>query len=192
MNYLKRQDGVAQLLVVALVVVVIVVIGLAVWQSQQVKTKADQAANTPTSTATVQASSTPAPSTAAEVKVTELGFKMTLPAGLTDLKYVAETNLTDPAGNGKYARASFSTSSLEQKDPASSLCLAAQAPLGVIVRYETEPKGLDSGIPVRKIGNFYLTYSGVQSACSDNDGVPNFVLSQAALLEQAFNTATAL
>ena len=52
----QRSYRVAQLMVVALVVVLIAVIGLAVWQSQQVKTKADQAANTPTPTATVQLS----------------------------------------------------------------------------------------------------------------------------------------
>src|SRR5438067_7732606 len=111
MRYLKHQDGIAQLLIVALVAVVVIVMGLAVWQSQQAKTKADQTANSSTRSVAVQASSTPATGVN-EIKVTELGFKMTLPVGLTDLKYVAQTNLTDPGSNGKASRASFSTASL--------------------------------------------------------------------------------
>ncbi len=194
MKYLKRQDGIAHLLMVGLVAVVLVVIGVAVWQSQQAKSKADQTASTPTptavSSATPTSSGTPVPSD--EFKVTELGFKMTLPKGLADLKYAGQTNVPSTDGNGTIAKASFSTSSLEAKDSANSLCTPAHAPLGVIVQYDSQPKGLDSSIPVRKVGNFYLAYSAAQSACSDDNGIPNLVLSQAALLKQAFEGATSL
>src|SRR6266536_2394026 len=111
MKHLNRQDGIAQLLVVALVAVILVAVGLAVWQSQ--KAKNNQVAVSPTPTATVQASTAPSPTTPAtanEIKVTELGFKMTLPAGLTDIKYVAQTNLPGSAQHpATYSTSSFST-----------------------------------------------------------------------------------
>ena len=196
MKYPKREDGIAQILIVGLVAVVMVVIGLAVWQAQ--KAKANLVSSSPTPTVAAKSSSSPtptaAPTPANEIKVTELGFKMTLPTGLTDLKYVAETGISDPAGNGTLARASFSTTSLEQKD-SNSLCQAAKGPIGFISRYEAEPKSLESGPvreSVRKVGNFYLAFGPSQSACSDNNGVPGLQDSQTKLLEQAFDGASAL
>ena len=192
MKYLKRQEGMTAPLVVGLLAVVAIVVGIAVWQSQRVKPHAS-ASPTPTPTRAAQASPTPTttPAPANEFKVAELGFKMTLPAGIADLKYVAQSNLTGSgsAGTYKYSKSSFSTSILEQRD-SSALCLAAHAPLGTITRYETQPQGLDSGIRVRQVGTFYLAFSGTQSACSDGNGIPDLTLSQSALLEQAFNGAT--
>jgi len=192
MRYLKRQEGVVLPLVVGLVAVVAIVIGLAVYQAQRAKT--NQATSSPTPSPTTQASSTPTPTATNEIKVAELGFKMTLPAGLTDLKYVAETNLsvTGDKGIERFSKARFSTSSLEQKD-SSSVCQAAHAaPLGGITRYDAEPKYLDSGRVARKVGGFYLVFYEPQSACSDNSGTPNLQFSQSALLKQAFDSATAL
>lgn len=59
MSYLRKQEGVAQLLVVGLVAVVVVVVGLAIWQAQKSSNKSDPA--TPKATATPAAQSSPSP-----------------------------------------------------------------------------------------------------------------------------------
>src|SRR5262245_38705856 len=114
MKYLQRQNGVAQILMVGLVVVVLVLAGLALWQWQNANKPAASRTPSPVVKATTTPTTTPSP--AGELKVTELGFKLTLPVGLADLKYVAQTGLSDPGGNGTFGRASFSTSSLEKTD----------------------------------------------------------------------------
>jgi hypothetical protein len=195
MKHLKRQDGIAQLLIVALVAIVLVVIGLAIWQSQHVKTKADQATNSPTPSAAAQASSTPAPTVANEIKVTELGFKMSLPVGLTDLKYVATTNQTGTA-NGvsyQYSTASFSTTALEQKASGIAACTAAEGPIGRITRYSVDPSTFGTTNSVtKKVGSFYLGFTMPQSPCSSASADSQLQTSDTSLLRQAFDNAAAL
>jgi hypothetical protein len=87
----NRQDGVAQLSIVALVVMVLAVIGLAVWQSQHVKSRAYQTSGSHTSTSVAQASSTPAPSATAT------------PTDLQLITAVVRTNCEKKAGTLKYA-----------------------------------------------------------------------------------------
>ncbi len=186
MKYLKHQEGMVLPLVV-LVAVVVAVIGVAVWQSQKAKT--NQATSSPTPTPVAQASSTPTvtPTPANEFKVTELGFKMTLPAGLTGLKYVAHTNLPGNAEHpATYSSTSFSTTSLEESD---SRCTAGDASIGSIVRYSENPSTFGS---VTKVGNFYLVFTTPQQPCSDKAAAEQLQTSQTSLLRQALATATAL
>jgi hypothetical protein len=185
MKYLKRQEGVVLPLAILLVAVVAVVVGVAVWHSQKAKT--NHATSSPTPTSVAQASSTPTatPSPANEIKVTELGFKMTLPAGLTGLKYVPHTNgnTQQPA---TYSSASFSTTSLEESD---ARCTAGDASIGSIVRYSENPTTFGS---VTKVGNFYLVFTTPQQSCSDKAAAEQLQTSQTSLLRQALATATAL
>ena len=62
MNYLRRQEGVAQLLIVGLVAIAVVVIGLAIWQAQKSSNKSDQAKVTATATPVAPSSASPTPS----------------------------------------------------------------------------------------------------------------------------------
>ena len=189
MKHLKRQQGSVLPLVIGLVVVLAVVVGVAVTQAQKAKTKQSTSSPSPTATATPVArtstspTATPAPSN--EFKVTELGFKMTPPAGLTvaDLKYVARGN----------SDSSFSTTSLEQTAGAGSQCSTANASIGSIVRSTTDPKTTSTGIAAsKKVGNFYLGFITPQSPCSNNSTAEQLQMSQALLLRRAFDSATAL
>lgn len=196
MQYLKRQEGVVLPLLIGLVALVVVVIGLAVWQSQHAKTKANQASTSPTPTAVAQASSTPTPTAtpapANEIKVTELGFKMTLPAGLIGLKYAAQTNLPGSAAHpATYSTSTFSTSSLEQLAGAGSQCSAANGSIGTIARYSEDPATFTSASS-KKVGNFYVTFSTPPAPCSNASDTSQLELSQTLLLRQAFNSASAL
>lgn len=196
MNYLKRQEGVVQLLVVGLVVAVLIVVGLAAWQFQKAKT-ADQTASSPTPTLVASSSPSPAssatPTSANEFKVTELGFKMTLPAGLPDLKYTAQINQTGKS-NGtsyQYSAASFSTQALEQIDAKG--CSAAQSPLGAIIRYSVDPNTIGTTVTIsKKVGNFYLGFETPQAPCTSTGSASQLLPTQASLLRQAFDSATAL
>ena len=196
MNHFKRQAGFAQLLVVALVAVIIAVVGLAIWQSQEAKSKADQATNTPAaSTPVEEPSHTPAPSVANEVTVTELGFKMTLPDGLTSVKYVAKANQTGTANVSQYEYSvtSFSTASLEQTTAGTAACMAAQGPIGRITRYSVDPSTMGTTLSVKKkVGNFYLGFAFPQSPCSSDSEAARSQTSQISLFRQAFDTATAV
>jgi uncharacterized membrane protein len=193
MKYLKRQEGMITPLVIGLVVLVIVVVGVAVWQSQHAKTRANTATNAPTPSASARASSSPsstATPTANEIKVTELGFKMTIPAGLTGLKYLAHTNLPGNAEHpATYSTSSFSTTSLEEAD---SRCTAGDAPIGSIVRYSEDPSTFATVGSVTKVGSFYLAFTTPQQPCSDKATAEQLQTSQTTLLRQALATATAL
>jgi hypothetical protein len=196
MKYVRRQHGIAQLLVVGLVALVLAVVGLAVWQSQKAKQSADKTSTHPTASPIATASTTPAPTATSnpnEIGVTELGYKMTLPAGLMDLKYVAQTNLPgDAAHPAPYSTSSFTTASLLQLDGPSSQCTAANGAIGTIVRYAEDPKAFASVAESKKVGNFYLGFVTPQQTCSSGASTDALETSQLNLLRQAFKTATAL
>jgi hypothetical protein len=200
MKYLKREDGIAQVLIIVLIAVVIAAVGLAVWQSQKSqksKTAASQTTSSPTPTVAAKVSATPAPSTtpapANEIAITELGFKMTLPTGLTGLKYVAQTNLPGSAGHPAYSTSTFSTASLEQLAGAGSQCSATNGSIGSIAKYSEDPTTFASGAAnTKKVGNFYLVFITPQSPCSNQTAAEQLELSQTSLLRQAFDNATSL
>jgi hypothetical protein len=181
----------AQLLVVGLVAaVLVVVVGLAVWQSQNVKS--NTAGSSPTTSPTNQASSTPivTPSPANEFKVAELGFKMTLPTAIADAKYFAKTNLPGSAAHpATYSTSSFTTTSLEQQD---SRCSASANSIGSIARYSEDPSSFATVAAVRKVGSFYLAFITPKQPCSDKAAAEQLQSSQTTLLRQAFDSATAL
>jgi hypothetical protein len=167
MKYLKRQDGIAQVLVVGLVAIVLVAIGLAVWQSQKAKTKADTTTSSPTPTPSVSAS--PA---ANEFDVSQLGFKMALPIGLTGLVDSVQMNVPGNYGGNTYtvSSASFSTTALEQAAPTTD-CSASSGPIGTIALYSFNPVGKIGGISsasVKQLGGNYLVISGSGAQCSSN------------------------
>jgi hypothetical protein len=196
MKYLKRQEGMILPLVVGLVALVAVVIGVAVWQSQKAKTEGIKATASPSPSVVAQASSAPTatatPAPANEIKVTELGFKMTLPAGLTGLKYAAQTNIPGSAEHpATYSTSTFSTTSLEQLAGAASQCSAANGSIGGIARYSEDPSTFTHGVP-KKVGNFYLEFSTPPAPCSDAAGAGQLEASQTSLLRQALDSATAL
>jgi len=197
MKYLKRQEGMAAPLLIALVVLVAVVVGVAVWQSQHTKTKQYQTTVSSTPTAVAQTSSSPAPTAtpapANEIKVTELGFQMTLPTGLVGLKYVVQTNLPGSYSDGTpytLSTSRFSTASLQQLDPQ---CTPANDAIGTIVRYSSDPQNRVTGVAeFKKVGNFYLGFETPQQPCSSSSAAGQLETSQINLLRQAFESSTAL
>lgn len=197
MKYVKRQEGMILPLVVGLVALILVVVGLAVWQSQQAKKTADSTNTTPSPTSAAQGSRTPAPTATPTqsnvLTVTELGFKMTLPVGLTGLNYVAQTNLSGSFSDGSsytLSTSRYSTTSLERLD---SQCTAANDAIGTIVRYSEDPQNRVSGVAeLRKVGNIYLGLETPQQPCSSSTAAGQLETSQIQLLRQAFDSATAL
>ncbi len=200
MNYLRRQDGIAKPLIIIGAVVFVVIMGLAVWQQKQAKDAARKAAGAQTATSPSptpaavghSASPTPAAATQNEIKLPELGFKMTLPEGLYDLKYVAALHQPAVDGNGPYSKASFSSTSLEQKDPGNAQCTAAKAAVGSITRYESQPRDLALTVPVKQVGNFYLVYTVAGTNCSDVTDFNDLNVTQSELLQQAYDSAVPL
>jgi hypothetical protein len=196
MKYLKRHDGIAQVLVVGLVAIVLVAIGLAVLRSQQAKTtKVDKTTSSPTPTAVAQGSPSPAATStpANEFNVTELGIKMTLPAGLAGLTYVVQTNQSGSFSDGTpytLSTSRFTTTSLQQLG---SQCTTANGPIGTIVRYSADPRNRVVGVAeFKQVGSIYLGFETPQQSCSNSSAAGKLETSQTTLLRQAFDSTSAL
>ena len=182
-----NEKGLILPLILGLIAVALV-IGLAIWPHLRMEgTSSIYNAPSPSPTTSPKAASK-------EIEIKELGFKMTLPSGVTDLQY---TLMIDQAEDvkikGKYATAGFSTTALIKADSDSTRCSAKHSPLGLISRYDSTPPAAMSGpSAIKKVGNFYLTFTTPQSPCSDVAAAEMLTLSQIGLLKQAFDSATLL
>jgi hypothetical protein len=90
-----RQDGVAQLLIIALVVVVAGVIGLALWQSQQAKPKPNEVTSLTKPSPVAQASSTPVPTATTYLTITQWGAQIPLTDDIKDAIYAPDPGQRD-------------------------------------------------------------------------------------------------
>jgi hypothetical protein len=179
MKHLKNERGMTFIVEILLVVVVLVVVAVAVYASTQTK-KTSISNTTPTKPAN-------------EFDVSELGFKMTLPDGLKDLKYEATLELPGDIDGVHYkvSTVQFTTKSLEASN---SVCSAKNAAIGSIAKYPFDPKakGIMGIGKVEKVGQNYLTFIHPQSTCSDNAAVVATENTLIDLLSKAFDTATPL
>lgn len=197
MKHSPNERGIIPVIVALVVVALVVIAGLAIYNlsKHQQNVPIAKSSSTPSATPSSRASTSPTPSPASmiEFKVTELGFEMTLPAGLTGLNYVAQTNISGSFSDGTpytLATSRFSTTSLQQSD---SQCTAANNAIGTIVRYSEDPMGRVAGVTdVKKLGNYYFGFETPQQPCSSTPGVGQVETSQINLLRQAFENATAL
>jgi hypothetical protein len=194
------RDAHGAVLIIELVVLaaVLAVAGFAEYQYTSHKKAANQAVKpnphmAAKSSPSPSASTPPTQKPANEFDVPELGFKMTLPAGLNDLKYIAELNQTEWIGNSPLtvSTARFTTQYLGQ-----AACSTDGHAIGIghISKYNSDPRSLhltDIGT-VKSVGDFYLEESGSQAACGDSASVNAKQLQMMQLLSQAFDTASPL
>ena len=194
------QRGVAMVLEVVIVAVVLAVSGLGIYAYVHAKKPtASVSGTTPTlsRSATPSPTSTPTPvatKAANEFDVAQLGFKMTLPNGLTGLTDNVEMNQPGSYGGQTYtvSTASFSTKALEQAAPS---CSASSGPIGSISLYSFNPVGKIGGISsasVKQLGTKYLVVSGSGAECSSNAAASTLQSQMSSLFAQAFNSASPL
>jgi hypothetical protein len=196
MTGFKNQQGVTFVPVVILAAVVLGVIGGAIYVSMHSKNAASVSSPTPS----LSASSTPttSPSAAAtklsnEFDVSELGFKMTLPTGLSGLTYSVQMNQTGNYNGQSYtaSTARFSTTSLVNADP--SHCGTTDSPVGAISYYPSfNPSVLSDSPKIKKLDAGYLAFTGPQGECSTNASADSIQSANWPLLSQAFETASPL
>lgn len=135
-----------------------------------------------------------------EFDVTDLGFKLTLPAGLTGLTDIVQQNQTGPGiglDNYNYSVVYLSNDTLTADDPTN--CSTGNGPntagLGEIDKYNQDPVGVDqlaSPSNTIQVGSFWLSYHAPQSSCSQNAAANSYQTSLIPLVEQAFETASQL
>jgi hypothetical protein len=191
-----RKNDRGSVLVIELIVLamVLTVAGIAVLRYYEHKKTVNPAVSPVPHAA--NATPTPSPSTppANVLQIKELGFKITVPDGLRGLKYATRLNLRWDVDGREYVVdvATFSTDSLEQADSAST-CRAGSGPLGTIAKYPLDPTGKVQGTPdMKKVGEFYLTYTAPQAHCSLSEATTKLQTAQFNLLREAFNSAIAV
>jgi predicted ribosomally synthesized peptide with SipW-like signal peptide len=117
--------------------------------------------------------------------IPELGIRMTLPVGLSGLKYEIDTALVQGVSFAK-----FTTARLQDREGTSSKCTSQDAPLGTIWFSSESP--IDSKASVnayKQLDTKYLLYQSSQSGCSSDSGTTALQMSQSQLLKEAISTA---
>ncbi len=121
-----------------------------------------------------------------EFDIPELGIKLVLPDGLTDLKYYIDNSIP---GNPV---AFLTTTTLEQMDGPSSECTAKNGAIGTIGIVPQDPNTVSEygNVAASKlVGNGYVYYQQPQSPCTGNKSTGDFQLSQIQLLKETISTA---
>lgn len=189
------QFGVAAIPLLATGAFIVVVLGVVIYAANGMKT-ATPKVNQPTTATKSPLPSSQSAKPASEFDVTDLGFKLSLPSGLTGVTQLVQQNQTGP-GIGldtyNYSVAILSNSTLTADDPAN--CSASSAALGSISKYAFDPVGVDqlsADSNTIQLGSYWLSYHAPQESCSQNPAVISYQNSLIPLMEQAFETASPL
>jgi hypothetical protein len=190
----KNESGVIQVVIVLLLIVVLGVAAGAVAMYNKNSHRAVVTSASPTVSAAVTAAPTPSGSPSNELRITGMGFKLTLPSGLAGLQYSEPATSSGTVGGTTYTVTTIKLASGALVQADGSHCGPSDGPLGLISKYSFDPTGKfnDQGY-IKKVGNFYLMYSGgAQGYCSMTASVQETQTSQTQLMRQAFDTATSL
>ncbi len=189
---IKDERGAVLIVELVVLALVLAAAGFATYQYLEHKSATSNAVTPRPHVAKTTPSPSASPNPANEFDVPELGFKMMLPTGLTELEY--SIVYQDPSHAPVGAR--FSTKQVDQIAP--EHCTVADGPIGSIYVSSVDPKTLADprlSNDARKVGGKWLSYLGPEHGCypgsSDSPG-NKLQTSTSQLMHQAFNTAALL
>ena len=193
----ESQSGIAPIPLLLIGGFVVIVLGVIIYSlSSGTKAPSNPNQTTPSASASTTTTSNTSPKPGNEFDVSDLGFKLTLPSGLTGMTQIVQQNQTASSiGLDSYSFSSvtLSNSTLTADDPAN--CSAASAGLGTINKYAFNPVGVDqlaTDANTIQLGSFWLSYQAPMESCSQNATASSYQSSQIPLVEQAYETAATL
>ena len=173
MKLFSRQDGFANLLIVLLLVAAVGAAALYAWQARNINsaTSSNQVQSTPT---------TPAPATPSYFVIPELGIKLILKPGISDLTYYFDSELNAQTDGTKFVSlSSKSIGVLSKGSCAVGRGVSSYGSLGV-TKDPNQPFGVlrENGTTIFKRGDSYIYYRLPQAQCSSHDDVNQLMTQQ--------------